>query len=568
MKYYGYARVSTVGQNDTSIEVQLEFLKQRAKETDLSFIPRHEKASGKNVEGRSVFSSLLKELSSGDILGVYDNSRLGRNTEENLKIVRELYNKGIRVQISGKILDLNNPQDELMLSIESSISTFQRKVQLMKSRAGIDVVKASGDWVMRGDLYGWVTSKSKNKTTATIDENAAKNIRYVFEQYANGRSLKSLGIEMEKNHLEANVKVKWSTSFVQQLLPKPLYMGYYVIDSGNSRNIMKMDKTTLQSKFVKSNIYPPIVSEELWWSVFNSWRTIKRRNTRDYAHRYSVYELSSVFKCKCGKGFVHAFEHSSRSTNPRSVYVCSTHTDDCHYKSRSFRSDFMEQIMRLTFLFTFTSSEVGVFFEERKSELLNDTEEVKSQIDTLNKQIKEVDSRRQRLVKAVEEGIMDMDIIASRMKVLNKERDELVSRRDSLQESIQSQLLEIEDLLEEESGNVVDAFVSGSYPNRRNFYLKYVKSAVVQDDCFEIEYMNGKKFLVGHPKKNERKNISPVFFEAYYKDELQFDGKYHYNEGFKIFHLPTTDEFKLFAYKWQDEQAAKVNELFKVMLEE
>ena len=81
--YYGYARVSTVEQNDTSIEVQLEFLKHQAEEIGESFTPKYEKASGKDVEGRDVLKSLLLSLKYGDILGVYDNSRVGRNTEEN-----------------------------------------------------------------------------------------------------------------------------------------------------------------------------------------------------------------------------------------------------------------------------------------------------------------------------------------------------------------------------------------------------------------------------------------------------------------------------------------------------
>ena len=50
---------------------------------------------------------------------------------------------------------MNDPNDELSLSIESAISTYQRKNQNLKSRIGMDTVKAKGDWIFTGRLYGY-----------------------------------------------------------------------------------------------------------------------------------------------------------------------------------------------------------------------------------------------------------------------------------------------------------------------------------------------------------------------------------------------------------------------------
>jgi hypothetical protein len=103
--FYGYARVSTIGQNDTSIEAQLEYLRLQAESLGIPFHPYSEKKSGKNLTDRDVLPMLIEKSREGDVLAVYDNSRLGRNTEENLNIVKLLHKKGVKVQINSKLVD-------------------------------------------------------------------------------------------------------------------------------------------------------------------------------------------------------------------------------------------------------------------------------------------------------------------------------------------------------------------------------------------------------------------------------------------------------------------------------
>lgn len=541
--YYGYARVSTVEQNDTSIEVQLEFLKHQAEEIGESFTPKYEKASGKDVEGRDVLKSLLLSLKYGDILGVYDNSRLGRNTEENLKVIHDLNRRGVKVQISGRFVDPTNPQDELMFTIESSISTYQRKVQLDKSKAGIKKKKENGDWFFKGNMYGWDAVKKNGKLIITINEREAKVIRYVFAEYLKG--LSSLQISKELIEQEIRFDSEYITPCqVRRMLLKPLYMGYYFIESGDWKKIHLMDRKTIESRLVKSNLYPPIISEEVWWSVINSWKNVTRTHSSQFKYRYCGYELSSILRCGyCGHGYTHSYRKSRNLVTD--VYTCNVHGKNCPTEfRREFKAIILEPLMRITFLITFLSGdEVNEFFTAKKDELFADTEALRSEITMVDKEISDIKVRQNRVLDAIEEGIIDLSVAKERLNTTSNSIEELQKRKESIEKQIMIQSNEIDDILQQESLDLVDEFLHSE--SRSSYYKKYLESALMFKDRMEVTYVNGKKFIITHPPLGTRK-IKPQFFRAFYKDEFQYSGQIDIeNATVKINRLPINDDLFL-----------------------
>lgn len=115
-RYLGYARVWTKDQSDYSIESQLTYLAQQARRMGISFKAFAEKRSGKDVENRPVLKSVIEATQAGDVVGFYDNSRLGRTTEENIGIVKSLRARGVVVQVGGAEVDPDDPQQLLYLS--------------------------------------------------------------------------------------------------------------------------------------------------------------------------------------------------------------------------------------------------------------------------------------------------------------------------------------------------------------------------------------------------------------------------------------------------------------------
>ncbi len=87
---YGYARVSTQGQN---LESQLTELKKEGAEEIYQ-----DKASGKSLN-RDGLNDLLSPLTEGDTLIVTKMDRIARNVREGIDLISQLNEKGIKLHV-------------------------------------------------------------------------------------------------------------------------------------------------------------------------------------------------------------------------------------------------------------------------------------------------------------------------------------------------------------------------------------------------------------------------------------------------------------------------------------
>ncbi|WP_321802798.1 recombinase family protein [Burkholderia sp. BCC1988] len=135
-KHIGYIRVSTV---DQSTERQLEGV-----DLDKVFT---DKASGKDTE-RPQLQAALDYLRDGDTLMVHSMDRLAHNTEDLLRMVRELTERGVTVQFVKDSMtfsaDKRNPQQELMMTMLAAFAQFERSLIRERQREGIAIAKANG----------------------------------------------------------------------------------------------------------------------------------------------------------------------------------------------------------------------------------------------------------------------------------------------------------------------------------------------------------------------------------------------------------------------------------------
>ncbi|RMC38096.1 MULTISPECIES: recombinase family protein [unclassified Lactobacillus] len=130
---YGYARVSTVGQN---LDTQLDLLKKA--NCDKIY---QEKFTGATLN-RPVFSKLLHQLKSGDQLTVTKLDRFARNTIDGLHIINQLFKKNVSVNIlsMGGIID-NTPTGRLSLTNFLSFAQFERDMIVTRTQEGKEYAK-------------------------------------------------------------------------------------------------------------------------------------------------------------------------------------------------------------------------------------------------------------------------------------------------------------------------------------------------------------------------------------------------------------------------------------------
>jgi DNA invertase Pin-like site-specific DNA recombinase len=131
----GYIRVSSIDQNT---ERQLDGIS-----VDRVY---EDKVSGKDVQ-RPQLLALLDFVRDGDTVVVHSMDRLARNLDDLRRIVRDLTQRGVRVEFVKEQLTFtgkDSPMATLLLSMMGAFAEFERALIKERQREGIALAKDRG----------------------------------------------------------------------------------------------------------------------------------------------------------------------------------------------------------------------------------------------------------------------------------------------------------------------------------------------------------------------------------------------------------------------------------------
>lgn len=139
---YGYARVSTVGQekNGNSLEAQEKALKDNGAEV---IIPEAYTGTKKD---RPKFQELLSKLEDGDTLIVTKLDRFSRSAVQGMTIVEELLNRGVKVHVLNMGLMDNTPTGKLIRQIMFAFAEFERDCIVERTQEGKSYARMRDDY--------------------------------------------------------------------------------------------------------------------------------------------------------------------------------------------------------------------------------------------------------------------------------------------------------------------------------------------------------------------------------------------------------------------------------------
>ncbi|ULT58708.1 recombinase family protein [Neobacillus drentensis] len=141
---YGYARVSTVGQN---LATQRQLLRQY--DQDIKLV--EDKATGKNKE-REGLTKLLNTLQSGDTVVITRIDRIARNVKDLLQIAEDLETKGVTfviLDLQGSIVDTSTPMGKFMITVLGAVAELEINTLDEKRKNGMELAKANGKHIGR-----------------------------------------------------------------------------------------------------------------------------------------------------------------------------------------------------------------------------------------------------------------------------------------------------------------------------------------------------------------------------------------------------------------------------------
>ncbi|MBP1935015.1 recombinase family protein [Ammoniphilus resinae] len=134
---YGYARVSTLNQD---LESQIQALESEGCNKIYS-----EKLTGTKSD-RPQFQELLSKLETGDTLVITKLDRFARSSEDAIRIIKSLFEKGIKVHVLNMGLVENTPTGRLILTIMSGFAEFERDMIVERTQEGKAIAKQREDF--------------------------------------------------------------------------------------------------------------------------------------------------------------------------------------------------------------------------------------------------------------------------------------------------------------------------------------------------------------------------------------------------------------------------------------
>lgn len=265
--------------------------------------------SGKFAERRPQFMALIEACRNGTIDIVFTKSvqRFARNTEELLKLVRELREIGVAVIFEKENINTLKPDSELFLTIAAAVAEDDLR------RYSGNVLWTLRDKFQRSEykignrLYGYIITKERK---LIVNNEEAKIVKTIFEKLAIEEwSSFKIATWLNDKGIIAPLGGKWNDTQIRLMIRNEKYYGDVIMQKQYTENGVRKVNRGERDAFLLENNHEPIVSKELW----NKAQAVllARRNEKLVGRRNKIYPFTGLIVCeKCGAHLTHKVNNS------------------------------------------------------------------------------------------------------------------------------------------------------------------------------------------------------------------------------------------------------------------
>jgi len=437
-----YARVSTTKQaeKELSIPDQLRQMHQWCKQQGYSVAMEYQELGASATDDRRpVFQQMIQEScvpdAPFDAIIVHSLSRFFRDALEFGLYERQLNKHGVQV-ISITQQTSSDPSGEMARRIFSLFDEYQSKENAKHTLRAMKENARQGYHNGSIPPYGYRTveilaqGKQAKKRRLEIDLAEATIVRKIFDLYLNGYQGKLLGMSqiaavLNQRHCTRRGK-RWIKTTVANLLQDSTYVGEYYFN-----------KVCAKTRIAKPNEerilvnVPPIIEKELFERVAQQREARSPQNTPPRVVN-SPTLLTGVLKCSCGAGMTLATGKGGRYR----YYKCSSRItagkQSC--SSRNIPMEKLDQIIIEAITErVFTPQRVEAMLKELRERLKTSRSKHDNELESLKKELNDIQQATDRLYAAVESGMLPNDIsLAQRAHKHHARRQEILTEMSGL----------------------------------------------------------------------------------------------------------------------------------------
>ena len=322
-----YARYSSAGQRDVSIEQQLADIRLFARREGYTIVHEyadHARSGFKNSAARTAFQSMMAaaEYGSFDTVLCWKVDRFGRNREESALYKGRLRRHGVKVLYAMEPIPEGSAGVLLEGMLESTAEWYSRQLSENVNRGMSD---NANKCLFNGSRTLGYTHGPDGRYAIQPDEAAL--VRHIFSLYHSGLSADAIRRQLTEQGIMTFHGTPYSPQYIIRIISNDKYIGVY-----RWGDIEVPDGI------------PPIVDKALFEEVQ---RMKEKRNCRKNASKYPAVDFLLTKKLFCGHCGSAMFGNSgtSKDNTRHYYYTClsAKQKKGCH--KRAIKKSYIEDLV-------------------------------------------------------------------------------------------------------------------------------------------------------------------------------------------------------------------------------
>lgn len=374
-----YARYSSAGQRDVSIEQQLQDIRAFAKREGYTIVHEyadHARSGFRHVNARTAFQSMMASADSGsfDTVICWKVDRFGRNREESAQYKGRLRRRGVKVLYAMEPIPEGSAGVLLEGMLEATAEWYSRQLSENVTRGMMDNARRC---LYNGHLvFGYVRGSDGRYA---IQPDQAAVVRNIFSLYCSGYSVAQICSQLNAQGVKTVRGFSFTPQSVLRIIGNERYVGVYLWSSIRIPDGM-----------------PPIIEK----SVFEEAQRMKKKTARHVEQGAVDFLLTGKAFCgHCGAAMV-GDSGTSKDGTRFYYYSCLSRKHQKTCGKKSIRKERLEDTV-ISFVLDYVLSDaqiektvdavMALQAEELKTSPLSAMEaeyaEAKKKIDNVNKAI-------------------------------------------------------------------------------------------------------------------------------------------------------------------------------------
>lgn len=318
-----YSRYSSIGQNDQSIDGQIDACMKYAAQRGFRVVGQYidRALSGTHADGRPEFQRMIRDSKKGvfKYVLVWKLDRFARNRYDSAIYKNELKKQGVKVLSVTEGIDAGNDSIILEAVLEAMAEEYSRQLS-QNVRRGI---RQNAEKHLTIGGYTPLGYRVENKRLV-VDEKEAEIVRFIFRSYADGMTKTEIAKECNRRGWRTKTGRPFSINSFATMLKNPTYIGTY----------------TFKDELSVEDAVPPIIDRDTFGRVTSMLERNRRAPGR--AKAKEEYQLQGKIFCGyCGSPMVGECGRGRRGSTYH-YYACATKKKAHTCQKKNEKKDFLE----------------------------------------------------------------------------------------------------------------------------------------------------------------------------------------------------------------------------------